>query len=442
MEINDGGSGAAEFSSQDRNENYECSDNEKSESEDSDSDLHQDGSDYNVSQAEDQEGLISENDDVNEGRQKRIKSKVVRVDNNRSNKRQSIEEKLEQMSSTLEVMKEFFLSQNAKTTPTKGEGKSKNSTGKHFTQNTNSDTTIYKNALDSGINVTENIDDDPEITFKVQQQPDDEFNKSAHRNSSSSEDRIDTSDELMEVDVNINEQFIADYRAEAEAARDRAREQTNEIIREAEASKARIFNPPGMLNNIPNEGQSKYKVNEAGRAGKVISEQALTAAVMDQNYTMVGNNLEPNLQEKIKKGEYVDFARLIPRDRVSTGEDHRMECINKGGQTFFVPVADREVAGSINGFSKWEQAFRIYSNVYLMANPSRATELIQYNHTIGTAASSYSLENVYSYDKEFRMYMQQFPSRNWLIILQQAWTMILKDCIKYSDNNHRAGNSS
>ena len=346
------------------------------------------------------------------------------------------------MSSTLEVMQEFFLSQNAKTTPTKGEERSKNSTGKHFTQNTNSDTTKYKNALDSGINANENIDDDLEITFKVRQQPDDEFNKSVHRNSSSSEDRIDTSDELMEVDVNINEQFIADCRAEAEATRDRAREQMSDIIREVEASKARIFNPPGMLNNIPNERQSRNEKDEVDKPGKVISEQALTTAVMDQNYTMVGNNLEPSLQEKIKRGEYVDFARLIPRDRVSTGEDHRMELINKGGQTFFVPVADREVAGSNNGFSKWEQAFRIYSNVYLMANPSRATELIQYNHTIGTTASSYSWENVYSYDKEFRMHMQQFPSRNWSKILQQAWTMILKDHIKYSDNNHRAGNSS
>ena len=68
-EINDGGAAAAEFASQD--ENYECSDNEKSESEDSDSDSQQDGSDYNVSQAEDEEGLISENDDVNDGRQKK-----------------------------------------------------------------------------------------------------------------------------------------------------------------------------------------------------------------------------------------------------------------------------------------------------------------------------------------------------------------------------------
>ena len=50
---------------------------------------------------------------------------------------------------------------------------------------------------------------DPEITFKI-----DDKSKE-HRNSSSSEERIDTSDELMEVDLDINDRFIADCKEEA-----------------------------------------------------------------------------------------------------------------------------------------------------------------------------------------------------------------------------------
>ena len=164
-------------------------------------------------------------------------------------------------------------------------------------------------------------------------------------------------------------------------------------------------------------------------------------AVMDGNYLMVGNNLDVTLQEKIKRGEYVDFALLLTRDRSMHEHDHQMELINKGGQTFFVPVADHEVAGMINNIHKWEQAFRIYSNVYLKANPERATELIQYNHTINSAANSYMWENVYAYDKEFRIHMGQYLTRSWLIILQQAWTMLLKDRVKFSDGNSKAGNS-
>ena len=58
-----------------------------------------------------------------------------------------------------------------------------------------------------------------------------------------------------------------------------------------------------------------------------------------------------------------------------------MELINRGGQSFFVPV-EQESSSVISNFSKWEQAFRVYMNVYTKEHPHRAAELIQYNHII------------------------------------------------------------
>ena len=66
-------------------------------------------------------------------------------------------------------------------------------------------------------------------------------------------------------------------------------------------------------------------------------------------------------------------------------------------------------------------------NVYLKAFPDHASELVQYNHVIYTAALTFQWENVYAYDKEFRMHLSNFPNRSWSVILQQAWTMCLKD---------------
>ena len=126
----------------------------------------------------------------------------------------------------------------------------------------------------------------------------------------------------------------------------------------------------------------------------------------------------------------MDFTKLLRKDR-GIGDNHRMELVNRGGQSFFVPASDHENI-SISNFSKWEQAFRIFSNVYLKHNPNRATELIQYNHIIHTAATTYIWDTVYSHDKEFRVHMGRFPQRSWGIILQQAWTMLLKD-------HHRLG---
>ena len=77
-------------------------------------------------------------------------------------------------------------------------------------------------------------------------------------------------------------------------------------------------------------------------------------------------------------------------------DDHRMELISKGGSTYFVPVSEREiVGGGITNFTKWEQAFRVYSNIFTKAYPDRASELIQYNQLIFTASLSFTWDNVY-----------------------------------------------
>ena len=119
-------------------------------------------------------------------------------------------------------------------------------------------------------------------------------------------------------------------------------------------------------------------------------------------------HVDDSIQDKIKNGEYVDFAKLLPRDRYV--DNNQLELIYKGGQTYFVPAAERDSAGAITNFQKWEQAFRVFSNIYTKECPSRAVELIQYNHVIFTSASSYIWENVYAYDKEFRRHMSNFPN--------------------------------
>ena len=43
------------------------------------------------------------------------------------------------------------------------------------------------------------------------------------------------------------------------------------------------------------------------------------------------------------------------------------------------------------------------------------------------------------YDKEFRLHMSRFPQRSWAIILQQAWSMRLKDRVVNRLNNSSPG---
>ena len=108
--------------------------------------------------------------------------------------------------------------------------------------------------------------------------------------------------------------------------------------------------------------------------------------------------------------------------------------IIKNGRTFYVPVQD---SMSISGFGKWESAFRIYSNVYTTAHPNRASELIQYNNIIHMASLKYIWDNVYMYDKDFRLHLSKYPNRSWAIILQQSWSLRLQDRLRHSDFTDR-----
>ena len=61
---------------------------------------------------------------------------------------------------------------------------------------------------------------------------------------------------------------------------------------------------------------------------------------------------------------------------------------------------------------------------------------------IFTAAGSYIWDNVYNYDREFRTHISYYPDRSWAIILQQAWSMCLKDRIEFvqsRSSNHQKG---
>ena len=134
---------------------------------------------------------------------------------------------------------------------------------------------------------------------------------------------------------------------------------------------------------------------------------------------VMGSHVEDSLCKKILNNEYVDFSQLLPRDRVNLEEDQRMELVNRNGMSYWTPVSECE-AETITPFSKWETAFRVFPNIYTSKFSSKASELLQYSHVIHTASQTYVWDNVYLYDKEFRMHLSKHPQRSWSVILQHA----------------------
>ena len=146
---------------------------------------------------------------------------------------------------------------------------------------------------------------------------------------------------------------------EAEAYRrqrdDKIKQQGSQLVREAECAKAQIYKVPG-------ERRESF--------GKSVAY----ALLLDDNYEAVASHLDRALIKSIKAGEYVDFGKLLPKDRVEREEDNRLEIVNKGGNMFWVPVAERE-RSKINSIQIWDTAFRVYSRVYTEEFSGRSIEL-------------------------------------------------------------------
>ena len=60
-----------------------------------------------------------------------------------------------------------------------------------------------------------------------------------------------------------------------------------------------------------------------------LTQQFTHSAMVDKGYMVVGGHVEESILNKIVNGEYVHFARLLPRDRIiaADNDENRMELV-------------------------------------------------------------------------------------------------------------------
>ena len=237
--------------------------------------------------------------------------------------RRSVEDKIDTLNSTVlnlqNLMKDrgFFDKPSTSSNSTrdkkrrsKSRDRGKDTSDHCSATGTSSNTAIYNNAVqfqDELVRFEHEQQVDKEISFRVK-----------NRDSSSSEDKIDTSDELMEID--LSDEFIADCsrrktdRNDQHKSTDHRQRQEevakqlshgDQIIRDAEASKARMLRTPGECNLEFLERQEKQH-----------------SAVVDKNYMVVGAHLDESIHQRIVNNEYIDFSKLLNREL-----DHSLKTI-------------------------------------------------------------------------------------------------------------------
>ena len=82
------------------------------------------------------------------------------------------------------------------------------------------------------------------------------------------------------------------------------------IIRLSKRAKASMFPPKGQFDPMPINNVTHSQV-----------QQFNSVAQIDYDYLVIGAHVDDTTQEKIIKGQYVDFSKLLPRDKVLMEEN-------------------------------------------------------------------------------------------------------------------------
>ena len=100
-------------------------------------------------------------------------------------------------------------------------------------------------------------------------------------------------------------------------------ERAKQMVQQAEAVKAKIFDISGR------HDYANYYENQKEQ------NLLLHSVVADDDYAIVAAHVDESLKRRIIEGEYVDFSRLVPRDRVSLEADKSWKLSQKMAKHIF-----------------------------------------------------------------------------------------------------------
>lgn len=250
---------------------------------------------------------------------------------------------------------------------------------------------------------------------------------------------------VVHVAQNVGQQEVVPTREE------KAKQQADEMVKEAVNAKSRLLQPPGECRscNIANhrlpQGQNStipqqglpvlgqgqgvmvpYPINhnqplfQPGNINMTDFERSrfYEAMLIDQNERKVGAHVDPKMQDRVGRGEFVNLQRLLPKRKLNLDPDDKSLHMENVGGVCSLTEANESLKDypPVNCLSRWEDAFRIYMSIYIRYNPHRADKILQYLDNIKNAGRTYPWELVSNYDQRFRELVHRNPGRHWGVI--------------------------
>lgn len=205
--------------------------------------------------------------------------------------------------------------------------------------------------------------------------------------------------------------------------RRRAGTRANAVVSEAENAKSTLLKPPGelvLIGELDRGSQNQPVPALVDVIDRRVEDKFVHAFRIDQEQDSLTARVNPEIKRRIAMGEYVNLQRLLPKARVDPNDDHdKYRMVSKDGYSYFVDdkeSSNKEDGLPINSIARWDQAFRVYSAIYLAANPSRVSELAEYTQNIHKYAATYPWQRVYNYDILFRQLVEKKPTRPWDVV--------------------------
>ena len=96
----------------------------------------------------------------------------------------------------------------------------------------------------------------------------------------------------------------------------------------------------------------------------MVSTPCTFTVKIDKDYLAVGAHIDYPTKDKIIRGEYIDFGKLLPQDRILAEEDSHLELIVKNGRTFRMPVSE---SVAINGFQDGNKYLE-FTQIFTLTN--------------------------------------------------------------------------
>ena len=142
--------------------------------------------------------------------------------------------------------------------------------------------------------------------------------------------------------------------------------------------------------------------------------------------------LDRNLEDKILRGEYVDFTSLLPDSlaRPQAPElQFRMEDSSPGSH--FSPLTMvRRRKPTIDTFHKWVDAYTTYMLIIVAAHPRRSTKLLKYQQIISRAETQFQGLAWVTYDEQFRRRAANDLTISWDEVDLELWTVTFSGLAK------------